>query len=102
MAVPKRKQSRSNTRSRRSQWKAEDDKHRLCDDISEDLDAAARTIPLLPRDAARAVGLAHGLFARLNSRIRQTPAEKLKSSRIRVNDVEKLLIAARVIARGGK
>jgi len=80
----------------------DDDKHRLCDDISNDLDAAARTIPLVPRDAARAVGLAHGLFARLNSRIRETPAERLKSTRIRVNDLEKLLIAARVIARGGK
>ena len=81
---------------------AEDDKHRLCDDIADDLDAAARTIPLLPRDAARAVGLAHGLFARLNSRIRATPAETVKSTRIRVNDLEKLLIAVRVIVRGGK
>jgi phytoene/squalene synthetase len=53
----------------------EDDKQRLCNDIADDLDAAARTIPLLPRDAARAVGLAHGLFARLNSRIRATPAD---------------------------
>lgn len=78
------------------------DKNRLCDDISDDLDAAARTIPLLPRDAARAVGLAHGLFARLNTRIRETPADVLKSTRIRVNDFEKLIIAARVIARGGK
>ena len=80
----------------------EDDKNRLCDDIADDLDAAARTIPLLPRDAARAVGLAHGLFSRLNSRIRETPADVLKSTRIRVNDIEKLLIAARVIVRGGK
>ncbi|MEY4898466.1 MAG: hypothetical protein RL294_277 [Actinomycetota bacterium] len=81
---------------------AEDDKHRLCDDIADDLDAAARTIPLLPRDAARAVGLAHGLFARLNSRIRSTPAETVKSTRIRVNDLEKILIAVRVVVRGGK
>jgi phytoene/squalene synthetase len=80
----------------------EDDKNRLCDDIADDLDAAARTIPLLPRDAARAVGLAHGLFSRLNSRIRETPAEVLKSTRIRVNDFEKIAIAARVIVRGGK
>jgi phytoene/squalene synthetase len=56
----------------------------------------------LPRDAARAVGLAHGLFARLNSRIRATPAETVKSTRIRVNDLEKLLIAASVVVRGGK
>jgi phytoene/squalene synthetase len=80
----------------------EDDKQRLCNDIADHLDAAARTIPLLPRDAARAVGLAHGLFARLNSRIRATPAETVKSTRIRVNDLEKLLIAASVVVRGGK
>jgi phytoene/squalene synthetase len=80
----------------------EDDKQRLCNDIADDLDAAARTIPLLPRDAARAVGLAHGLFARLNSRIRATPADTVKSTRIRVNDLEKLLIAASVVVRGGK
>ncbi len=80
----------------------EEDKHRLCDDIADDLDAARRTIPLLPRDAARAVGLAHGLFDRLNSRIRDTPAGTLKATRIRVNDFEKLSIAARVISRGGR
>ncbi len=80
----------------------EEDKYRLCDDISDDLNAAARTIPLLPRDAARAVALAHGLFGRLNARIRATPAETVKSTRIRVNDIEKLAIAARVIVRGGK
>jgi phytoene/squalene synthetase len=80
----------------------EEDKHRLCDDISDDLNAAARTIPLLPHDAARAVALAHGLFGRLNARIRATPAETVKTTRIRVNDIEKLAIAARVIVRGGK
>lgn len=80
----------------------EEDKHRLCDDISDDLNAAARAIPLLPRDAARAVALAHGLFGRLNARIRATSAETVKSTRIRVNDIEKLAIAARVIVRGGK
>jgi phytoene/squalene synthetase len=80
----------------------EEDKHRLCDDISDDLNSAARTIPLLPRDAARAVALAHGLFGRLNARIRATSAETVKSTRIRVNDIEKLAIAARVIVRGGK
>ncbi|MEY3310199.1 MAG: hypothetical protein RL107_335, partial [Actinomycetota bacterium] len=50
----------------------------------------------------RAVALAHGLFGRLNARIRATPAETVKSTRIRVNDIEKLAIAARVIVRGGK
>lgn len=76
------------------------DRDRLCDDIDADLDAAARTIPLLPRDAARAVGLAHGLFARLNAKIRTTPAATLKTTRIRVSDLEKFVIALRVILTG--
>lgn len=75
----------------------EADKKRLCDDIDVDLDHAFATLPLLPLDARRAVALAHGLFARLNSTIRATPAETLKSTRIRVSDVTKFVIAARIM-----
>jgi phytoene/squalene synthetase len=75
----------------------EADKKRLCDDIDLDLDKAFATLPLLPLDARRAVALAHGLFAQLNTRIRTTPAETLKSTRIRVSDVTKFVIAARVM-----
>jgi len=75
----------------------EADKKRLCDDIDADLDKAFATLPLLPLDARRAVALAHGLFAQLNARIRATPAETLKSTRIRVSDVTKFVIAARVM-----
>lgn len=75
----------------------EADKKRLCDDIAVDLDHAFATLPLLPLDARRAVALAHGLFARLNSAIRATPAETLKSTRIRVSDVTKFVIAARIM-----
>jgi phytoene/squalene synthetase len=81
---------------------SEVDKTRICDDIDKDLERAAATMPLLPADARRAVGLAHGLFASLNSKIRVTPAEILKTSRIRVSDPEKFLIAARVIIGGAK
>jgi phytoene synthase len=75
----------------------EADKKRLCDDIDSDLDKAFATLPLLPLDARRAVALAHGLFAQLNARIRTTPAETLKSTRIRVSDVTKFVIAARIM-----
>jgi phytoene/squalene synthetase len=81
---------------------SEVDKTRICDDIDQDLERAAATMPLLPADARRAVGLAHGLFASLNAKIRVTPAEILKTSRIRVSDPEKFLIAARVIMGGAK
>ena len=75
----------------------EADKKRLCDDIDADLNHAFATLPLLPLDARRAVALAHGLFARLNATIRATPAETLKSTRIRVSDVTKFVIAARIM-----
>jgi phytoene/squalene synthetase len=78
------------------------DRDRLCDDIDTDLAAAAATIPLLPRDAARAVGLAHGLFAALNRKIRATPATTLKSTRIRVGDLEKFAIAAQIVLFGAR
>lgn len=81
---------------------SEIDKKRICDDIDDDLARAAATLPLLPQDARRAVGLAHGLFASLNAKIRKTPAEVLKTTRIRVSDPEKFLIAARVIFGGAK
>ncbi|MEY4477334.1 MAG: hypothetical protein RJA31_838 [Actinomycetota bacterium] len=81
---------------------SEIDKKRICDDIDDDLARAAATLPLLPQDARRAVGLAHGLFASLNAKIRKTPAEVLKTTRIRVSDPEKFLIAARVMFGGAK
>lgn len=81
---------------------SEIDKKRICDDIDDDLARAAATLPLLPHDARRAVGLAHGLFASLNAKIRKTPSEVLKTTRIRVSDPEKFLIAARVMFGGSK
>jgi phytoene synthase len=66
----------------------------LVDDIDADLDAAAATLPLLPRSSRRAVALAHGLFAELGRRIRITPASTLIHTRIRVPDPVKLRIAA--------
>jgi phytoene/squalene synthetase len=66
----------------------------LVDDIDADLDAAARTLPLLPASSRRAVALAHGLFAELSRRIRRTPASTLITTRVRVPDPVKLRIAA--------
>jgi phytoene/squalene synthetase len=70
------------------------DKLALVDDIDADLAAAAATLPLLPPGSRRAVALAHGLFAELNRRIRNTPADVLVATRVRVPDPVKLRIAA--------
>jgi len=71
----------------------DEQKLELVDDIDADLDAAAATLPLLPRSSRRAVALAHGLFAELNRRIRRTPASTLITTRVRVPDPVKLRIA---------
>jgi phytoene/squalene synthetase len=81
---------------------SEIDKNRICDDIEDDLSRAAATLPLLPADARRAVALAHGLFHALNERIRRTPADVLKTTRISVSTATKLLILIRVLTGGSR
>jgi phytoene synthase len=71
----------------------EAEKHRLLDDMDADLAAAEKVLPLLPAGSRRAVTAAHRLFARLSAKLRQTPAARLMSTRIRVPDPEKLMIA---------
>jgi phytoene/squalene synthetase len=68
-------------------------KHRLLADIDADLAAAAAALPLLEPGPRRAVALAHGLFAELADRIRVTPAETLRTTRIRVPDPTKARLA---------
>lgn len=73
-------------------------KDRLVADVQADLDRAARTIRLLPADAQKAVGLAHGLFQELNDRIAATPADRLITTRVRVPNPVKARLAAQVLA----
>ena len=73
-------------------------KDRLVADVQADLDAAARTVPLLPKDARHAVGLAHALFQELNDRIAATPADRLITTRVRVPNPVKARLAAQVLA----
>jgi len=75
----------------------EETKHRLLDDIDQDLAQSAAALPLLPPGARRAVSLAHALFEALGERIRKTPATVLQTSRISVPDVTKAVLALRVL-----
>ena len=75
----------------------EEVKNRLLDDIDADLAAADATIAMLPRDAARAVALAHDFFRELSVRLRATPAQGLLAARIRVPNSIKYLIAAKIL-----
>ena len=73
-------------------------KLRLVDDIDADLVIAAAALPLLAPGPRRAVALAHALFAELNERIRATPADRLRASRVRVPDATKARLAALAVA----
>ncbi|BDI24154.1 squalene/phytoene synthase family protein [Herbiconiux sp. L3-i23] len=78
----------------------EADKARLLDDLDADLAQAAAVIPQLPRGSRRAVAAAHGLFAALSRRIADTPAARLRTTRISVPTAVKLKIVARAAATG--
>ena len=71
----------------------EADKIRLLDDIDDDLRLSASVIPDLPASSRKAVALAQGLFAELSVRLRATPAERLRTTRIRVPNPVKMRIA---------
>lgn len=70
--------------------------------VREQLDDAAATIPLLPRDARAAVRSALELFAELTRRVQSTPVNELYERRVRVPDAKKLWIAAAAVARTAK
>jgi phytoene synthase len=76
----------------------EEDKIRLLDDIDDDLRMSATVIPDLPASSRKAVALAQGLFAELSVRLRATPADRLRTTRIRVPNPVKLRIAAGAVA----
>jgi len=63
--------------------------------IDSQLDAARRSLPLLPKDARRAVRSALDLFAALSARLRRVPARELHVRRVRVPDPIKLAILAK-------
>lgn len=63
------------------------------------LESARRALPLLPKDARRAVRCALELFGELLERISRTSAAELYTRRIRVPNAVKLGLAARAGAR---
>ncbi|MCR6030668.1 phytoene/squalene synthase family protein [Nocardioides sp. zg-579] len=71
----------------------------LLDDIEADLAAADLAIRELPAGCRSAVALAHGLFAELCVRLRATPAERIRTERVRVPGPAKARVLARTLAR---
>ena len=63
--------------------------------IREQIDEAADTIPLLPRDARLAVHCALRLFSALADRLAQVPAEELTRRRVSVAGPQKAALLVR-------
>ncbi len=78
----------------------DDDRDRILDDITADLDAAAAVIPRLPASSRRAVRVAHATFAELAARLRATPAAKIRRTRVRVPDTVKVRLVAGALCGG--
>ena len=72
-------------------------KNSLVQEIHGDLNAAARGIDFLPRRAALAVALAHGLFSELNTQLERTSAADLLIHRVSVPQWRKAAIALKAI-----
>lgn len=73
------------------------ERDRLLDDIDTDLAHAATAIPHLPLSSRRAVAAAHGFYGALSRRLRATPAQQIRRTRVRVPDHEKAAIVARAV-----
>lgn len=67
--------------------------------IREELTAARDTLPLLPKDARRAVRCALNLFAALTHKISRTPVAELYRRRVRVSNPHKGLLVIRSLVR---
>ncbi|MCC3278020.1 squalene/phytoene synthase family protein [Arthrobacter sp. zg-Y40] len=75
----------------------EADKNRILDGIDADLIVSGAAVAQLPPGCRAAVALAQDLFSELARRLRDTPAEQLRSTRIRVPNPVKARIAARAL-----
>jgi 15-cis-phytoene synthase len=81
---------------------SEADKHRLLDDIDDDLAAAAMAARRLPESSRSAVLLAHALFTELSARLRATPARVITHRRVRLGAAAKARVAMTVLVRDGR
>ena len=77
------------------------DRDRIVAEIRDDLAAARRALPRLPRGARRATAAATGLFAALCDLLARTPAEVIRHRRVSVPSSTKARILASAMFAGG-
>ena len=69
-------------------------KLRLIEEIKQDFDAGLRGITRLPVEAKLGVYTAYVYYSKLLNKLKKTPSLQIKSSRIRVNDYQKIGLLA--------
>ena len=70
----------------------ESSKAQIETDIQKDFDNAKEGISKLPRSSCLGVYLAYRYYTKLLKKLKFTPVDKLMTTRIRVNDLEKILL----------
>jgi phytoene/squalene synthetase len=74
----------------------EEIKAQIIADITMDFDAALPAVDQLPASAQKAVRAAFVYYQTLLMRLENTPAEKLKTDRVRISNVQKLWLLFKV------
>ena len=69
----------------------EDDKKAIITDIEHDMAAAKAGLPALPRSARKAVTTSYTYYGLLLAKLKRTPAETIKTQRIRIPNIQKVL-----------
>jgi len=77
-------------------------KRTIVRDIEKDLAAAKKAIAKLPASSKNAVTLSYQYYNELLKKITTTPASQLRQKRIRVNNLQKTMLFARVSITGTK
>lgn len=72
------------------------EKNMIIKDIHKDLLKAKPAMDLLPKNARRAVRLSYLYYSKLLEKLESSSVEKIKSERIRVNDISKLALYVRI------
>jgi phytoene synthase len=80
----------------------DEQRDRLLDEIDADLAVAAAAVRHLPDHSRLAVTVAQALFTELAHRLRHTPAERIRSARVRVPNVVKAKVATRCLLRSSR
>lgn len=70
----------------------DDEKMAIIKDIRRDFDTAKRAVDKLPANAHKAVALSFAYYGALLDKLEKTPAETIKTSRVRVPDAKKFLL----------